>query len=49
MPESIEEFIVTACVPADASHASGTLEKANAILAECPGLAGEKEEIILAP
>ena len=33
-------FIEAACVPLDASHASGTLERAQAILAANPALAG---------
>jgi ankyrin repeat protein len=34
----LNEFIVVACVPLDASHTSGTLERANAILAAHPEL-----------
>lgn len=32
-------FIVAACVPRDASHASGTLERAEAVLAARPEIA----------
>lgn len=33
------EFLIAACAPLDASHASGTLARANAILAEHPAVA----------
>jgi ankyrin repeat protein len=36
MPDSVHEFIVAACVPIGSSHASGTLEQADAILAANP-------------
>src|SRR5215475_3885811 len=37
--DPIADFIVAACVPLDASHASGTLDRANAILASHPEIA----------
>jgi ankyrin repeat protein len=39
MTDAVTEFIEAACVPRDSSHASGTLERANAILAEHPEIA----------
>ena len=39
MADPVTEFIKAACVPRDSSHASGTLERANAILAEHPEVA----------
>jgi ankyrin repeat protein len=38
--DPIAEFIRAACAPLDAGHASGTLERAEAILAEHPEIAG---------
>jgi ankyrin repeat protein len=35
----VHQFITTACVPLDSSHASGTLEQAEAILAQHPAIA----------
>ncbi len=36
MPDPVQEFIVAACVPLDSSHASGTLDLAEAILRQNP-------------
>lgn len=36
----VSAFIVAACVPRDASHASGTLERAETLRAAHPGIAG---------
>jgi ankyrin repeat protein len=44
MPEpnqALDDFLMAACVPLDSSHCSGTLERAEAILAGCPSLAAE--------
>src|SRR3954471_15651473 len=38
-PDAIADFIVAACVPRDASHASGTLDQAREILARHPDIA----------
>src|SRR6266850_782270 len=35
---AVDEFLDAACVPLDSSHSSGTLERAQKILAEHPGL-----------
>jgi len=35
----VAEFITAACVPLDSGHASGTLVRAEAILAAHPGVA----------
>ncbi|MEQ1693235.1 MAG: ankyrin repeat domain-containing protein [Gemmatimonas sp.] len=40
MTDAIVEFLVAATVPQDASHDSGTLDRANALLQEHPQLAG---------
>src|SRR5262245_47130132 len=37
--DALAEFIVAACVPRDSSHASGTLDHAEAILAAHPEVA----------
>lgn len=37
-PDLLARFVEAACVPLDASHVSGTLDEANAILAEHPEL-----------
>ena len=40
MPGLADQFIIAACVPVDASHASGSLKEAEAILAANPEIAG---------
>ena len=39
MDEALDAFVEAACIPLDASHTSGTLERAQAILAAHPGIA----------
>jgi hypothetical protein len=38
--DSVAAFVEAACVPLDSSHASGTLDLAQAILASAPEVAG---------
>jgi len=38
--DAVAEFVEAACVPLDESHASGTLERAESILAQHPEIAG---------
>src|SRR6202022_2911657 len=40
MLDPVTAFIEAACVPLDSGHASGTLDQAQSILAEHPGVAG---------